>query len=193
MGEATTALPPPSDDAVEAFGQGGPSADFVQLFTRSQRRIYLFILAQVQSPTQAEEILQDTNVIILAKHSQFQPGTNFLAWACQIANYEILKFRAKRRREKLVFNDDVLELVAAEALTRADELEVRRAALMECLGKLRPRDRELIQSRYAPGHSGKDVAADLGRPANSVYQSLGRIRRTLWECIQRRLAAEAAR
>lgn len=193
MGEATTAPPPPSDDAVEAFGQGGPSADFVQLFTRSQRRIYLFILAQVQSPTQAEEILQDTNVIVLAKHYQFQPGTNFLAWACQIANYEILKFRAKRRREKLVFNDDILELVAAEALARADELEARRAALMECLGRLRPRDRELIQSRYAPGHSGKDLAADLGRPANSVYQSLGRIRRTLWECIQRRLAAEAAR
>lgn len=193
MGEATTAPPPPSDDAVEAFGPGGPTADFVQLFTRSQRRIYLFILSQVQSPVQAEEILQDTNVIVLAKHMQFQPGTNFLAWACQIANYEILKFRARRRREKLVFNDDVLQLVAAEALARSDELETRRAALMECLGKLRPRDRELIQTRYAPGHTGKEVAADLGRPANSVYQSLGRIRRTLWECIQRRLAAEGAR
>lgn len=193
MGEATTAPPPPSDDAVEAFGHGGPSADFVQLFTRSQRRIYLFILSQVQSPAQAEEILQETNVIVLAKHGQFQPGTNFLAWACQIANYEILKFRTRRRREKLIFNDDVLQLVAAEALARSDELESRRTALMECLGKLRPRDRELIQTRYAPGHTGKEVAADLGRPPNSVYQSLGRIRRTLWECIQRRLAAEAAR
>jgi len=193
VGEATTAPPPPSDDAVAAQDHGGLGADFVQLFTRSQRRLYLFILAQVQSPVQAEEILQDTNVIILAKHSQFQLGTNFLAWSCQIANYEILKFRAKRRREKLVFNDELLELVASEALARADELELRRAALSDCLNRLRPRDRELIQTRYAPGHSGKEVAAEMGRPANSVYQSLGRIRRTLWECIQRRLAAETIR
>ena len=182
---------PPSDDAVQAFT--GPSADFVQLFTRSQRRLYLFILSQVQSPNQAEEILQDTNVIVLAKHHQFQPGTNFLAWSCQIANYEILKFRAKRKREKLVFSDDVLQMVAAEALTRADDLELRRTALMDCLTRLRPRDRELIQSRYAPGHTGKDLAEEVGRPANSVYQSLGRIRRSLWECIQRRLTAEGAR
>ena len=35
------------------------------------------------------------------------------------------------------------------------------------------------------------MARKLGRPANSVYQSLSRIRRTLLECIKRRLAAEA--
>jgi RNA polymerase sigma-70 factor (ECF subfamily) len=45
--------------------------------------------------------------------------------------------------------------------------------------------------RYAPGETGKNLAEQIGRPSNSVYQSLGRIRRTLMECIQRRLAAEA--
>jgi RNA polymerase sigma-70 factor (ECF subfamily) len=64
--------------------------------------------------------------------------------------------------------------------------------LLQCLQKLKARDRELIQQRYAPGESGKHLAGALGRPANSVYQSLGRIRRTLWECIQRRLSAESA-
>jgi RNA polymerase sigma-70 factor (ECF subfamily) len=28
----------------------------------------------------------------------------------------------------------------------------------------------------------------MGRPANSVYQSLGRVRRVLLECVRRRLA-----
>jgi RNA polymerase sigma-70 factor (ECF subfamily) len=31
----------------------------------------------------------------------------------------------------------------------------------------------------------------LGRPANSVYQSLGRIRRVLLECVRRRMASGA--
>ena len=58
----------------------------------------------------------------------------------------------------------------------------------ECIEHLRARDRELIRQRYAAGESGKDLAENIGRPANSVYQSLGRIRRTLLECIQRRMA-----
>ena len=56
--------------------------------------------------------------------------------------------------------------------------------------KLQQEDRDLIQRRSQPGHSGTEIAEVLGRPANSVYQSLGRIRRTLLECVQRRLSAE---
>jgi RNA polymerase sigma-70 factor (ECF subfamily) len=169
-----------------------PDEEFVQLFTRHQRRLFLFILSQWPDPLLAEEILQETNVIIWRKASQFQRGSNFLAWSTQIASYEIMKFRARRRRDRLQFSDEFLEQVAAEAVTRSDELETRRAALVFCLQKLKPSDRELVQLRYAPGESGKNLAESLGRPANSVYQSLGRIRRTLWQCIQRRLAAEGA-
>ena len=56
-------------------------------------------------------------------------------------------------------------------------MEARRLALLACLGKLRKADRELIEERYASGENGLSVARKLGRPANSVYQSLGRIRR----------------
>ncbi len=90
------------------------------------------------------------------------------------------------------FSDEFLETVSKEALERSDELEQRRAALVECLKKLRPKDRELIQQRYTPGERGKHLAEQIGRPANSVYQSLGRIRRVLMDCIQRRLTAGTA-
>ena len=167
-------------------------AEFVQLFTRYQRRLYLFILAQVPSPVDAEEILQETNVIIWRKCDQFELGTNFLAWASQIAKYEVLKYREKHRRDRLYFSESFVEQVADEALVTSEELELRRNALLHCLGKLRDQDRELIQRRYAPGENGKSVAECLGRPVNSVYQSLGRIRRTLMECIDRRLAIETS-
>lgn len=171
-------------------GPRPPDADFVALFTRTQRRLYLYVLAQVPVPVDAEEILQETNVVIWRKAGQFQAGTNFFAWAAQIANFEVMKFRSRRKRDKLQFNDEFIEHIAEEALQRADELEERQAALLHCIQRLRPADRELIQQRYAPGETGKNLAEAAGRPANSVYQSLGRIRRTLWECIQRRLAAE---
>jgi RNA polymerase sigma-70 factor (ECF subfamily) len=57
--------------------------------------------------------------------------------------------------------------------------------------KLRESDRALIQTRYSPEGEGPGIADRLGRPINSIYQSLSRIRKTLLECINRRLAAEA--
>jgi RNA polymerase sigma-70 factor, ECF subfamily len=168
-----------------------PGDEFVQLFTRHQRPLYLQILAQVPNPVDAEEILQETNVAIWRKCDRFQLGTNFFAWASRIATYEVLRFRQRRSRDRLLFSDRFIEQIAEETQADNEHLELRRKALLACLRKLRPQDRELLERRYAPGENGKSVAERLGRPVNSVYQSLGRIRRTLLDCITRRLAAEA--
>lgn len=167
-----------------------PTEEFVQLFSRNQRRIFLHILVQVGNPADAEEILQETNVVIWSKFEQFQLGTNFIAWAFQIANYEVCKFRDRRRSNRLVFTDEMVDVLARESESMQDEFDLRRAALRECLQKLRPKDRELIEERYAPGQKGIEIASELGRPTNSVYQSFGRIRRTLFECVTRRVAAQ---
>ncbi len=164
--------------------------EFVQLFTQNQRRLYLFILAQVPNPVEAEEILQETNVIIWRKFQQFELGSNFLAWAGKIAHFEVLKHRERRHRDRHRFSDEFVNHVAEEALEDSEQLEARRMALLTCLQKLRSADRELLRQRYATGHSGQDVADQLNRPVNSVYQSLGRIRRTLLECINRQLSTE---
>ena len=167
-----------------------PSAEFIQLFTKTQRSIFLYILSLVPRPVDAEEILQETNLIVWTKSHQFQPGTNFRAWASQIAYYEVLKYRERKQRDKLHFNPELLEMIAAESLQQADLLDRRRQALADCLLKLRETDRALIQSRYSPDGEGPGIADQLGRPINSIYQSLSRIRKVLLECINRRLAAE---
>lgn len=172
--------------------QPGPGSEFVQEFTRTQRRLYLYILAQVGTPTDAEEILQETNLIVWKKADRFTPGTSFFAWSSRIATYEVLKHRERRGREKLRFNPEFIDAIAQEAMEVSEHWEERRRALSVCLGKLRPQDRELMERRYAPGENGKSVAEDLGRPINAVYQSLGRIRRALLECVNRQLAASAS-
>jgi RNA polymerase sigma-70 factor (ECF subfamily) len=168
-----------------------PSDEFVQLFTKWQRRLFLFILAQAPNPVEAEEILQETNLVIWRKSHIYTEGTNFYAWCCRIAVLEVLKSRDRRRRDATLLSDAFVEAIAREAQDSVDSLEERRRALLACLSRLAPSDRDLIRRRYAPGATGKTVARQLGRPANSVYQSLSRIRRMLLDCIKRRLAAEA--
>lgn len=168
-----------------------PGGEFVQLFTKHQRRLYLYILAQVPNPVDAEEILQEANIVVWRKFDRFEPGTNFFAWSCRIANYEVLKYRDRRRRDRLRFSNEFVELVAREFAENTDHEVDKRNALLGCLSKLRPKDRELVRQRYASGENGNSLAELLGRPVNSVYQSLGRIRKTLLECMKRRMAATA--
>lgn len=73
-GEGVEALTFQKDNGSEPASQ----AEFVQLFTRSQRRLYLYILSQVPHPVEAEEILQEANVIAWTKSSQYRSGSNFL-------------------------------------------------------------------------------------------------------------------
>ena len=126
------------------------------------------------------------------KAATFEPGTNFFAWAAQVARFEILKCRRRYARSRLRFTDEFMTAVADEVEERSDLLEARRHALAHCLDKLRPKDRELIELRYRSEDDAKDLADRLGRPANSVYQSIGRIRKTLLKCIERRVAASPA-
>lgn len=178
------------NDTASDTPQPKAGKEFVREFTHYQRRLFLYILSQVGNPVEAEEILQEANLVIWRKCDQFEPGTNFYAWACRISKFEVLKSRERWRRDKLQFSDEFVSAVAAEQEESEEHDEARRAALATCLGKLRKTDRELIQQRYAPGENGLSVAEALDRPINSVYQSLGRIRKALLECINRELATQ---
>ena len=165
-----------------------PNENFIRAFTQSQRALYLYILPLVGNSSDADEVLQETNLVIWAKWNQFEEGTNFLAWGRAIARLEVFRFRRTRHQKVTFMEDTLLDLVARRAEVISDETEQRQEALADCLSKLRSKDRELIQMRYAPGVNGDQVANQLGRPANSVYQSLSRIRRTLTECVRHHLA-----
>ncbi|MCP4509865.1 MAG: sigma-70 family RNA polymerase sigma factor [Fuerstiella sp.] len=174
----------------ETSSSGVPGELFIREFTQSQRRLYLYILPLVGNSSDADEILQETNLVIWAKWRQFELGSNFLAWGRAIARLEVFRHRRNRNRKMTLLDGNVLEQVAEQSELVNEHLDVRQAALAKCLTQLRVKDRELIELRYAPGANGDKVAKTLGRPANSVYQSLGRIRRVLMECVRMQLAEE---
>ena len=162
----------------------------MRLFGAHRRRLYQFILALLPNLQDAEDVLQETNIICWRKFAEFRPGTSFLAWASRVAHFEVLKRRRARARDRAAvpLDDAVLEQLAHDAADDdADELAGVREALQGCLKKLPPGDRELIVRRYAEGEQGEGLAGQLGRPANSVYKSLGRIRQALPDCVTRTL------
>lgn len=168
---------------------------FVQLFARHSRRIYSYILTLVPNPTDADEIYQDTSMILWEKFGEFEPGTHFGAWACKIAHFRVLSYYKKNRNNRHVSLDEETAGVLGQQLQQLQEaesdlLEARHEALMRCLGRLPARQQEILRHRYAGGSSVSDVAEAFQTSANAVSKALGRIHRSLLDCITRRLKTQ---
>ena len=161
-----------------------------QRLTALQRKLYLYILALVRNPSDAEDIQQETNRVIWEKIEEFKPGTDFEAWAFKIAHFKVLSFRRSQQRERLRFSDEVVEQLAIDAGRAVRDADPRKQALRSCLNKLSTSDREMVSSRYLHGSDTRQVARRYGRSAKSIYQSLSRIRSRLMACIQRTLSSE---
>src|SRR5262249_23278038 len=122
---------------------------FVRLFAQHEHQIYAYIVAAIGNWADADEVMQQTSVALWEMFDRFTEGTSFSGWACQIAYYRILRYRENRRRDRHEFDQEFVEAVAATAHQESDWFESRRKALGDCVARLRPQDRELLQFCYA--------------------------------------------
>src|SRR5579862_676273 len=99
------------------------------LMTRHQRQIFSYIYALVPNRYDAEDLLQETSVVICEKFHEFEEGTDFVAWGCQIAYWRIRYSRQKYARSKVVFDQQIVDAIAQTASEMAEELDERHLAL----------------------------------------------------------------
>jgi RNA polymerase sigma-70 factor (ECF subfamily) len=167
--------------------------EFVRLLVDHQFQLYSFILSLVPNCADADDVMQETSVALWEMFEQFQPGSDFAAWASQVARFRVKQFR-KMKPHAVLVDDDVLDRVAETSMARSDESEVRRRALNDCVRRLPARDHELLQQTFDPAtRTMKQVADALGRPINTVYKAVSRIHQALADCVQRVLRAQEHR
>jgi len=162
---------------------------FVADLTGMQPRLRAYVLTLLGDADAADEVLQQTNVTLWNKRDDFEPGTNFVAWALTVARYETLAYRKRRKLDRLEFSDALVDRLAVAAADRVREGDDRRSALRSCLDELPNDRRELIERYYSGLTSVEALAETLRRTESGVYQLMYRLRRALAECVQRRMEA----
>ncbi len=138
-----------------------PSENFARLFAEHERRVYAYIFAILGDWAAAADVFQDTCVRMWTKFEDFQPGTDFGAWARRIAYYKILKYREQCRSQPFA-SQEFLDTVASACEIENDDEQRWLAILSECMKKLPPRDHRLITERYSEDCTIKELAARLG-------------------------------
>ena len=175
------------------MGEPGRTDEFVRLFTKDGRWIFSYILMLVPHKADAEEVFQETSITLWQKFDEFLSGSNFRAWATQVAHYKVLHYRARKQGSPLLLDDAVLEAVHQTAVTLNDRLDDLHQALEKCRGKLSDDDRELLDRRYESGATAQSIADVLGRSPRAIYRALDRIHQALYDCIRQEMSGEDRR
>lgn len=172
--------------------QHGPlkTEEFIRLITLYQPRIYLFILSLIPHRADADEVMQETNLVLWERFGEFQPRSDFRAWAFQVAYYKSRQFLDRMQRSRLCFGEAFTAKLAEVAANQPDNYDARQEALARCLDKLSRKDRHLLDARYQPTATVASVAKQVGRSTEAVYKGLQRLRRVLHDCIERQLVGE---
>ncbi|MCA9013773.1 MAG: RNA polymerase subunit sigma-70, partial [Planctomycetaceae bacterium] len=87
---------------------------FVQLLTAHQSVLYAYIRSLLPDIEAVQDVLQETNLVLWRRSEEFEAGTNFVAWACKVAYFQVLAFYRDHKRDSMVFNIELVSMLARQ-------------------------------------------------------------------------------
>lgn len=161
--------------------------EFISHITDWQNDLFSYLFTLLGDLHDSRDVLQETNLVLWRKMADFEPGSNFGAWAKRCAYYEALKFRRARQRDRHLFDDDLIALLVDEHELPGHDEEERRLALRDCLAQLPEQQRQIIDRRYRAEIPVRQLAAEFGKKESAIKMAMKRIREALEVCIESKL------
>lgn len=165
--------------------QSHAADEFVTQLTDVQGRLFGYILSLLPQADVAHDVLQETNLELWRKRESFEPGTDFMAWACRLAYFAVLRHVRDKGRDRHHFDEQLIDDLAPAAQRVSSDLDTRLEALRRCMENLPEAHRRLLHQRYHENIPVQRIAEMSRRSRLAVSQSLFRIRAALLKCIDR--------
>ena len=162
-------------------------AQFLRHYAESEVALHTFVRSLVPTRQMASEVMQDVIIVLWEK---FDAAADFQGWAFGVAKNVALRHLRRQSRDRHVFDDELVNQLADDAVALVPVHDGHREALERCLDKLPAAQRELVLTAYTKGTRMDELATRRGQTPMALYKLLHRIRQALLECVERTLAKE---
>jgi len=167
-----------TDEQLMMMFAHGDRKRFDELFDRYRQTLYAFYRRRVLHRERAEELVQETFLVLLRSASRYQHQAPFRTYLFAIA-FRVLG--AERRRTAL----RSFLFVSSVKTERSQEHSVEDVLwLRQALGRLEKIDREILMLREFEQLSYEEIAQLLRLPLNTVRSRLFRARAALRACLE---------
>jgi RNA polymerase sigma-70 factor (ECF subfamily) len=171
-----------------------PNSDselFLSLITAHHDQLRRYIYTFLPGEEDVKDVLQEVCIAIYRKFDEYDQSRPFLPWAYRFAYLKVLAFNKRQRlRRGTWLPTEVLELLAVTRDEEEPVLARRLVALEQCLEKLSEQDRRLIHARYVDRTPTEGIAAAFTQSRRTLFRNLERVRRQLFDCINRTVVLE---
>ena len=174
----------------------GNTGAFRQIVEAYSDKLFAFIGRIVKQPMDAEEIAEDVLVKAYQHLAEYRnTQASFWTWLCSIAYNESLNHLRKAKPTLLYLDDDANTVLISEAdnLLTEPDADPRIDDLKQAIARLSTDDRTLIELYYYDDKPIKDIAYIVGQSESNVTVRLHRIRKILYNDINKSLTKENAR
>ena len=174
-----------SNETLALLYVGGNNRAFDELLSRTQTKLFTYIMFVVRDHDIADDIFQETFVKVITKlqEGKYVDSGKFMFWITRIAHIVIMDWYRQQKGEHIVeptADNDLSNLRGASVLDNYRENEMINEQVLRDVKKmmnlLPPPQREVVYMRFYEQLSFKEIAALTGV---SINTSLGRMRYAL--------------
>lgn len=164
----------------------------MRLLMRHEPALRAFARSLLPDWQTVDEVIQEASIELWEKFDQIDGEDGFLPYAKVVVRFKCLSAVRDMRRDRHLFSEGVLELLADEA-EQLDAAENAPAleALRSCLDRFSDPHQELLLAPYSGTGRVRTLAESQGKSANALYKLLGRLREKLSRCVESTLEKEA--
>jgi len=161
---------------------------FTDLVKDHQASLRVFVRSLGVEPGWVDDLAQDTFVVAYREMDSYDPARDFGKWLRGIARNLVRNELRKQGRHRRILHESLSQHLLNLAENKEDQVDVTQlSALRDCVEQLPGRSRELVHSRYFEGWDATILADKFEMKAATVRQTLLRIRRQLYQCINQRV------
>ncbi len=169
--------------------------DFEQRTHVERRALVGYLYALSRDYHLAEDMAQETLLIAYRKREHYFPEADLGAWLRAIAR-NVWKRERKARAQGPLFVEGLEKLaddLFPASLYSDPQWQREKEALKDCMQGLKPADRSLIHEHFGSGRRYSELARRARRTISWVKVRMFRARRSLADCIERKLARAEGR
>jgi RNA polymerase sigma-70 factor (ECF subfamily) len=168
------------EDLMKAYLDGDAAA-FGEIYARYSGPLHRFLLRKARNLEDAGDLLQSSFLKFHRLRDKYRPDYPLVQWLYVIARSELLdSIRKNTSRQKLEKN--WLETSQSEAAAPLESEEDWKSLLED----LSPEAREVLLARAVDEEDFQDIAARIGKQADTVRQIFSRSRKRLREGLRKK-------
>ena len=162
---------------------------FADLVKEHQVSLRVFVRSLGVELGWVDDLAQDTFVVAYREMDSYDQDRDFGKWLRGIARNLVRNELRKQGRHRRILHESLSQHLLGLAENEKDrEVGVTQlSALRDCVEQLPGRSRELVRSRYYEGWDATILADKFEMKAATVRQTLLRIRRQLYQCVNQRV------